>query len=62
MLYEYVTTDDALCGGREVWGYSKKFAGVTVEEQAGGRIRARVERRGEVLIDAAFEPGDAAFE
>jgi acetoacetate decarboxylase len=62
VLYEYVTTDDALCGGREVWGYPKKLAGVTFDEEAGGRIRATVERLGHTLIDATFEPGDSAFE
>ena len=62
VLYEYVTTDDALCGGREVWGYPKKLAAVTFDEKGDGSITASVERLGKVLIDAKFTPGDATFE
>lgn len=62
VLYEYVTTDDALCGGREVWGYPKKLARVAFDEAPDGRIRASVERLGKTLIDAGFEPGEGVFE
>lgn len=62
VLYEYVTTDDALCGGREVWGYPKKLANVAFDEAADGSIAASVERLGKTLIDAQFTPGAAAFE
>jgi acetoacetate decarboxylase len=62
VLYEYVTTDDALCGGREVWGYPKKLAKVAFDEAPGGRIAVSVERLDKTLIEAAFTPGDAAFE
>ncbi|MGE3477811.1 MAG: acetoacetate decarboxylase family protein, partial [Rhodospirillaceae bacterium] len=62
VLYEYVTTDDALCGGREVWGYPKKLAKVSFDEAPDGRIAASVERLGKTLIDAKFTPGEAAFE
>lgn len=62
VLYEYVTTDDALCGGREVWGYPKKLAKVSFDEASDGRIAASVERLGKTLIDANFAPGEAAFE
>lgn len=62
VLYEYVTTDDALCGGREVWGYPKKLAKVAFDEAPSGCIAASVERLGKSLIDADFTPGDTAFE
>lgn len=59
VAYEYVTTDDALAGGREVWGYPKKLGEVSFEELAGGEIHASVSRLGRKLIDARFAPGDA---
>ncbi len=62
VLYEYVTTDDALCGGREVWGYPKKLAQVSFDEAPGGHIAASVERLGKTLIDTKFTPGEAIFE
>ncbi|MHB1218608.1 MAG: acetoacetate decarboxylase family protein [Alphaproteobacteria bacterium] len=62
VLYEYVTTDDALCGGREVWGYPKKLAKVAFDESAGGRIAATGGRLGKTLIDVSFTPGDVTFE
>ena len=63
VLYEYVTTDDALCGGREIWGYPKKLGQVAFEERADGSIAASVSRLGRTLIDANFTPGGApAFE
>jgi len=58
VLYEYVTTDDAMAGGREIFGYPKKLANVTFDEGLDGTIRATVTRLGYCLIDAAFKPED----
>jgi acetoacetate decarboxylase len=62
VLYEYVTTDDAMAGGREVWGYPKKMAEVTFEEGADGRIETTISRRGNRLLEACFRPADVTFE
>jgi len=58
VLYEYVTTDDSMAGGREVWGYPKKIGDVTFEEDPSGAIRGTVSRLGRSLIDARFQPDD----
>jgi acetoacetate decarboxylase len=62
VLYEYVTTDDAMAGGREVWGYPKKLAEVSFDENGTGAITASVTRLGRTLIDARFRPAEVAFE
>lgn len=62
VLYEYVTTDDALAGGREVWGYPKKLAEVTFKEDAAGSISATVSRLGHTLISAQFTRAQVEFE
>lgn len=59
---EYVTTDDALCAGREIWGYPKKLATVTFDEGADRSVRGHVSRRGQTLIDVQFTPADRQFE
>ncbi|WP_048440266.1 acetoacetate decarboxylase family protein [Caenimonas sp. SL110] len=62
VLYEFVTTDDSLASGREVWGYPKKMADVTFSEEGSGAITATVSRLGRTLIDARFTPGDNSFD
>lgn len=56
VLYEFVTTDDSMAGGREVWGYPKKMGGVTMSESDTGAIAASVTRLGRTLIEARFKP------
>lgn len=56
VVFEYVTTDDALCVGREVWGYPKKLADVTVEF-ADTHVSGDCVRSGEYLMAARFQPG-----
>ena len=57
VAYEYVTTDDAMAPGREIWGYPKKLAAVTWEEN-NQTIASKTVRNDQVLIDLEFEPAD----
>ncbi|WP_163434673.1 acetoacetate decarboxylase family protein, partial [Escherichia coli] len=41
VLYEYVTTDDSMAGGREVWGYPKKLGEVGFDEHPNGATPSR---------------------
>lgn len=61
VAYEYVTTDDAMAPGREIWGYPKKLADVTWDVQ-GGTIMSQTLRRGRTLIDLEFTAGEAIYE
>jgi len=61
VLYEYVTTDDAMAPGREIWGYPKKLAEVSWEKQ-GGSIVSRTVRREQTLIDIEFTEGPCTYE
>lgn len=61
MLTEYVTSDAALLAGREIWGYPKKLADVTLDENGNG-IRGTVTRNGVDLIDIEFTSGDVSFD
>jgi len=60
VLYEYVTTDDSMAGGREIFGYPKKLADVTFDAHLDGTIHTTVTRLGYCLIDAAFKPDNKA--
>jgi len=61
VAYEYVTTDDAMCGGREIIGYPKKFADVELVE-SGKTMTGTVRRLGRDLIVASFEETGAPVE
>ena len=61
VAYEYVTTDDAMCGGREIIGYPKKFAEVELVE-SGKNIKGTVRRLGRDLIVTSFDEGSAPVE
>lgn len=49
--FEYTTTDDALCAGREVWGYPKKLIETGFITQSTDRIHGAVERLGHRIIE-----------
>jgi acetoacetate decarboxylase len=61
VAYEYVTTDDAMCGGREIIGYPKKFAEVELVE-SGQSMKGTVRRLGRELICATFEEASVPVE
>lgn len=54
VLYEYVTTDDSLCAGREIWGYPKKLCEMDWFEGEASEVSASVMRRGKELIAIRF--------
>ncbi|MFC4557911.1 acetoacetate decarboxylase family protein [Virgibacillus kekensis] len=54
VAFEYVDQDDALCAGREIWGYPKKLAEVTFDVNE-GNITGSITRRGKKIIDINFE-------
>ena len=47
--YIYVTTDAALCSGREIWSFPKKLAKIKMFEE-GGVVKGIVERNGVEII------------
>lgn len=59
---EYVSSDDSLAAGREIWGYPKKIAEVPFEKTGENRYRGSVIRRGRKLIDMAFAPAEIEFD
>jgi acetoacetate decarboxylase len=54
--FAYLLLDraEAISGGREIWGFPKKFGQITIEEKD-GKITARASRWGATLIEAAVE-------
>lgn len=61
VAYEYVTSDDAMAPGREIWGYPKKMATVSWDE-GDGVISSQTVRHGQVLIDLTFEAANQSVE
>ncbi|WP_366552677.1 acetoacetate decarboxylase family protein [Aquibaculum sediminis] len=61
VAYEYVTTDDAMAPGREIWGYPKKMAEVDWKHE-GNTISSRTLRRGSSLIDLEFTQGSCTYD
>jgi acetoacetate decarboxylase len=61
----YVTTDVALCQGREVWGFPKKLAEIDLDlgddsDAASCRVEARLARSGQVLLSLEGSPREEA--
>lgn len=54
VVYEYVTSDDSLTAGREIWGYPKKLVSMTFEENE-NVISSTITRRGTTLISIDFQ-------
>lgn len=46
----YVTSDTALCAGREIWGFPKKLASIDIEIGDHGFVHCRLARKGEDLL------------
>jgi|SRR5699024_6496896 len=61
MSFEYVDTDDALCAGREIWGYPKKLGNIQFTEQENS-ITGSVRRKGKEIIHIHFEEDHNDFE
>lgn len=59
VTYEYVTHDDSLTVGREIWGYPKKIADMTFTENE-DKISSTLYRRGLLLIGIDFEKDSKA--
>lgn len=59
---EYVSTDDSLCAGREIWGYPKKLATVGFDEDGNHAVHGTTSRRGQSLIDLRFTPAEGDFD
>lgn len=62
VAFEYVTTDDSLCAGREIWGYPKKLAQVELRDLVGGQVTGYCARGGDLLAEATFTPAEEAVE
>jgi acetoacetate decarboxylase len=61
VAFEYVTTDDSLAAGREIWGYPKKIATVKLWDEA-GKTYGTCSREGMLLAAATFAPGRPQFD
>ncbi|WP_161493823.1 acetoacetate decarboxylase family protein [Virgibacillus necropolis] len=61
VAFEYVNTDDALCAGREIWGYPKKLAEVQFNQNESS-IMGSITRKGKKIIDIEFEKGSKKVE
>lgn len=51
--YVWVNTDDALCAGREIWGFPKKLAEIKITNTS-EKITGLVTRQGQKIIDASL--------
>lgn len=54
----YLDNSDAITGGREIWGFPKYFADISIEKD-GNKVTAQVTRNGTVVIDASAELGES---
>ena len=53
-----LTSDAGCAAGREIWGFPKKMAAVTLERED-GRLRGTAVRQGELLVSASVVPTEA---
>jgi acetoacetate decarboxylase len=59
-IFMYCSDPMGICAGREVFGYTKKDAHYTFNEQPDGSINGSVRRRGIALADFSFTPDPKA--
>ena len=52
----YLDNADAITGGREIWGYPKYFADISIKKDD-KNVTAKVTRRGNVVIEVSVELG-----
>lgn len=57
VAYEYTTTDDALCSGREIWGYPKKLVEEVKLSKHGDRVSGAAWRNGHRIISINLKIG-----
>jgi len=60
-LFAYNSTDQAMSGTREIWGYNMKLAEMEIE-QRGGRIEGVTRRLGKSIISVAMTECGGSFE
>ncbi|MFJ5768937.1 acetoacetate decarboxylase family protein [Psychrobacillus sp. NPDC093180] len=53
-IYEYENNDAAIAAGRELWGYPKKYAKITLTEK-NDLFRGKVEKDGKVFLELIGE-------
>ena len=61
MAFEYVDSDDALCAGREIWGYPKKLGEIKFVKE-GTRIIGEVKRKGKKIINVSLDKKEKEIE
>lgn len=49
-IYEYENNDAAIAAGRDLWGYPKKYAEITLSEKD-GKIHGSAKKNGEVILE-----------
>jgi len=49
-LFEYENDDSAIAAGRDLWGYPKKYADISLREED-GKVRGQAIRKGKVIVD-----------
>lgn len=61
-LFEYEDNDSAIAAGRDLWGYPKKYADITLDRN-GDRATARVTRKGTDILTIEADFGtETAFD
>lgn len=60
VVFEYVTDDDSMAVGREVWGYPKKLCKMTFDEKPDGSVVSTLTRRGSKIVRIDFKPDEKA--
>ncbi len=58
VLNIYVTTDEALCAGREIWGYPKKIADIHLSSITDNKVKGNLTRKGIKFLEMEVEVSD----
>ncbi|MEK5036579.1 acetoacetate decarboxylase family protein [Sporosarcina sp. FSL K6-3457] len=59
-IYEYENNDAAIAAGRELWGYPKKYAKISLKEE-NGVFYGKVEKGGKVFLEITGEKSEEDF-
>jgi acetoacetate decarboxylase len=60
-LFEYENDDSAIAAGRDLWGYPKKYADITLQQE-NGKVKGQAVRKGQLIVDIECDLNERVHE
>lgn len=60
-LFEYENDDSAIAAGRDLWGYPKKYADISLQQE-NGKVKGQAVRKGKLIVDIECDLNERVHE